>query len=82
VARGWESKTVESQIETAQEDAARRRKPAPTRADAELQRKKEGLLLSRTRVQQDLAHARNEGYRKILRDALSKLEEDLAALEG
>jgi hypothetical protein len=33
-------------------------------------------------VQQDLAHAHNEGYRKILRDALSKLEEDLAALEG
>jgi hypothetical protein len=31
-------------------------------------------------VQRDLANARNEGYRRILRIALAKLEEDLAAL--
>lgn len=82
MARGWESKTVEAQIETAREDAARSRGPAPTREEAEILRKKEGLLLSRTRVLQDLANARNERYRTILRDALSQLEQDLEALDN
>ena len=82
MARGWESKTIESQIETAQDDVLKRSGPGLTRAEAELQRKKQGLVLSRTRVLKDLANARNERYRNMLKAALAKLEHDLAALEG
>ena len=81
MARGWESKTIEAQIETAREEEGKRARPALTRVEVELQRKRDGLLLSRSRVLHDLARARNERYRKMLSASLSKLEEDLAALE-
>jgi hypothetical protein len=82
MARGWESKTIESQIETAQDDALKRPRPVLTRVEADLQIKRQGLLLTRTRVLKDLANARNERYRNMLKAALGKLEEDLAALDS
>ena len=82
MARGWESKTVESQIETAQEEVFGRPRSGFTRAEADLQRKRDGLLLSRTRVLGDLAATSNERYRRMLQDALAQLEKDLAALNN
>jgi hypothetical protein len=81
MARGWESKAIESQIETAQEEAVKRARTPLTREEGELRRKKDGLLLSRIHVLEDLAKARNGRYRKMLQDALAKLEKDLADLE-
>jgi hypothetical protein len=81
MARGWESKTVESQIETAQEELSKRDRPGLTRAEAELQRKRDGLLLSRKRVLGDLAATTNERRRRMLQDALAHLDKDIAALD-
>ena len=80
MARGWESKSVESQIDMAE---ARRSKPArPTAktADIALVRKREGLLSSRTRVVRELENAQNARYRAVLTKALAELESQIAAI--
>ena len=46
----------------------------------ELEKKRDSLLLSRTRVLHDLENCRDERYRKTLAEGLSYLEEQLAAL--
>ena len=81
MARGWESKAVEAQIETAQSGKGNQGAGRLSHDEIEFRRKKEGLLLSRTRVLQDLGTARNPRYQKILQEALTQLENELAALE-
>jgi hypothetical protein len=80
MARGWESKSVEAQIEStaAGETANTIGRLSPEQVD--LLRKKEGLLLSRARVLQDLEAARNPRYRDMLQEALHHLERELAAI--
>lgn len=80
MARGWESKSVESQMEA----VADRQVPAPRERRPEelaLERERESLELSRTRVLQDLAAASNPKYRELLERSLSFLNEKLAALQ-
>jgi len=79
VARGWESKSVEAQIESAN----RRRgegKLRLTPEQLEAQRKRDSLLLHRTRVLSDLEKCSDERYRKTLSDGLAFLEQQLGAL--
>jgi hypothetical protein len=79
VARGWESKSVEEQIESAN---ARRGQPKirPSPEQIELERKRESLLLQRTRVLNDLAKCTEARYRKTLSDGLGYLEAQLKGL--
>lgn len=81
MARGWESKSIESQIEDAQ---SRRRSAAEqiSPAEAEKNRRRESLLLSRTRVLRDLEATQKPGYRETLSQALKHLEKQLADLEN
>jgi hypothetical protein len=79
VARGWESKAIESQIESA-ELRRREAKPELTREQIELQKKLDSLLLHRTRVLADLGKCSEERYRKTLADGLAYLEQQLIAL--
>jgi hypothetical protein len=79
VARGWESKSVEAQIESAD----RRRGEGKLRLTPEqweAQRKLDSLLLHRTRVLTDLEKCSDERYRKTLSDGLAFLEQQLGAL--
>jgi hypothetical protein len=78
MARGWESKDVESQMEAREE----RRSAAPQQNSEEIRlaREREALMLQRTRVLADLQSAVNPGYREILQRSLSFLEEKLASL--
>ncbi len=80
MARGWESKTVEAQIETAEGEQRDYKRIPLNASEAEILRAREGLLLTRTRVLQDLERARHERYRQMLREALSQLERDLVCL--
>ena len=80
MARGWESKAVEAQIETAEARAAAR-PPHLTQEELEKSRLRESLLLSRNRVLQDLEQSSNPRYRKMLSDALAHLDARLAELE-
>ena len=80
MARGWESKAVEAQIETAESRAAA--KQAPLTPD-ELAKKqlRQSLTLSRNRVLADLQKSRNPRYQKMLNDALAHLDAKLAELD-
>ena len=80
VARGWESKSVESQIEMAETDKAARAATRSSKEQIELQRKKESLELSRRRVVNDLAACRNPRYRTVLEAALAHLDNEIQAL--
>jgi hypothetical protein len=79
VARGWESKSIEAQIESAN---LRRGevKPRLTLEQVDLQRKLDSLLLHRTRVLSDLEKCSEERYRRTLADGLAYLEQQLTAL--
>ena len=79
MARGWESKAVEEQ------QAEARTKPDPTKVRLEpeqvaKQKQRQGLLLSRQRVLQQLQTVRNPFHRKMLEAALGDLEAQLARL--
>jgi hypothetical protein len=79
MARGWESKSVESQIESA---AAARPVPSKTSPEeARRNQQRHSLELDRTRVLHDLEAARNERHREMLKAALAFLDEKLRALD-
>lgn len=79
MARGWESKSVEAQIESANQRRGEG-KLGLTPEQLEAQRKRDSLLLHRTRVLSDLEKCRDERYRKTLSDGLAFLEQQLGAL--
>jgi hypothetical protein len=80
MARGWESKGVESQIESAEERAALAKLPKLTPDQVNRDRERESLQLSRTRVLHDIESSQNPRYRATLEAALKHLDEKIAAL--
>jgi hypothetical protein len=82
MARGWESKSVEEQIDMAEPRRRKRSVPVkPLAVDAfDSIRKRESLLLSRTRVVQEMNTAQNPRYRELLGKALADLDVNLAKL--
>ena len=79
MARGWESKSVEAQIDMAEtRNSSAKSKTTMKTADLELVRKRETLLLSRTRVMRELDSAQNPRYKGMLNKALADLNAQLA----
>jgi hypothetical protein len=80
MARGWESKSVEGQIEEA--GAAKPPGPAGPLTDDEKKAKREqdSLKLSRAYVLHQIESSTNELYTESLRKALSEIEQKLAKL--
>ena len=81
MARGWESKSVESQIEAAETQV---RTPFDAQIPAlelELLRRRETLNLSRTRVLRELETSQNPRYRDLMEKALVDLNSELRRLE-
>ena len=79
MARGWESKSVEAQIDAAEvhhRSAVLENTPAPE--TLAVLRKKETILLSRTRVVRELTTAQNPRYINVLKKALADLDAQLA----
>ncbi len=80
MARGWESKSIEQQIE----DARMSSNQGPTLSSApdqvQLRQKREGLLLQRARILQEIATARNPRYREMLSEMLRHLDSQLESL--
>jgi hypothetical protein len=81
MARGWESKSVESQMESAQEGKASASRQLSSE-DKEAEREKQNLLLSRIYVQHQIESANNQRYAESLHKALDELERKLAHLDG
>jgi hypothetical protein len=78
MARGWESKSVESQIEDAAAGANQR--DALTAEQRAARQKRDGLEMSRRRVLQELAAARSALRRTSLEQALAFLEAEIVKL--
>ena len=79
MARGWESKGVEAQ----QEEAGRARPARPGRSPEQLARdeRRRVIELTRTRAVDDLARATAPAHRRMLEQAITALDEQLAALQ-
>lgn len=80
MARGWESKSVEAQIDMAERlpfHAAAAKEL--TSREQELIRKRETIVLSRTRVVRELGSTQNPRYKGILSKALAELDAQLAS---
>lgn len=81
MARGWESKSVEAQIDAAEQHrhgAVLTTKPDPEKL--KLIRQKETLLLSRTHVVHELNTAQNPRYKAVLTKALADLDAKLSTI--
>ena len=79
MARGWESKSIESQQEEAARDKVQ--KPALTteqRVDAVRRRT---LELARSRMSDDLSRAKSPHHRAMLERSLAAIDEELARLQ-
>ena len=80
MARGWESKSVEEQVQEHQQKKEEKTKKQLTAEQLESRRKREVLLLSRSRVQKDLQASQNPRHRDQLNSALADLDSQIAAL--
>ncbi|MBS1857977.1 MAG: hypothetical protein JST11_21590 [Acidobacteria bacterium] len=80
MARGWESKSVEAQIDMAESRSATATARKLTPEALEVVRKREGLQLSRTRVLHELDSVQNPRYKAVLTKALADLDTQIAAL--
>lgn len=92
MARGWESKSVESQVESAQNAESAQNKddghgPSYASSDGKaaaekaVARERQSLLLSRAYVLQRIEASTNERYTESLRQALNEIEQKLARLK-
>jgi hypothetical protein len=82
MARGWESKSVEDQI-AASEDrkaAATKRVRVRTADDIARDTRRQGLLLSRSKIVRDIENARDDRHRTALRQALDYIDAQIHTL--
>ena len=79
MARGWESKSVEAQQSEAAQPTGPPKPLLTSQQKANLQ-KKEGLMLQRSRVAQQLESATNPQYQKMLQAALADLDSRISVL--
>ncbi|MGA2354925.1 MAG: hypothetical protein ABSG02_10525 [Terriglobales bacterium] len=80
MARGWESKSVEQQ----QEEMSERQKTARAAVSPSEQkrnRQRDGLLLSRERLTQQLEAVSNPRHRQMLQQAIAELDRQLSSFE-
>ncbi|MBZ5567549.1 MAG: hypothetical protein LAN64_06825 [Acidobacteriia bacterium] len=80
MARGWESKSVEAQIESKADFPAQ---PGKTRTADQVQQiiEKKTLELARAKVARELASSQNPRYAQMLRQSLSDLDKKIAAID-
>jgi len=82
MARGWESKSVEDQMEEAQRSQGETGLQIHAPEERERQRKVESLKLERSRLAEQLERARSEKHRRIIQQSLNAIEAEIAALSA
>jgi hypothetical protein len=81
MARGWESKSVEAQIEETDYPHSPNEEPHISPEELQTMFKKNDLLLSRRGIMQQLERSNSERYSELLRRALADLNSQIAALD-
>jgi hypothetical protein len=74
MSKGWESKSVESQMESAEERRAAGPKAVLTEDQKKKKREREGLLLARANLLRQLDNATNDRYRQTLQNAIREID--------
>ena len=82
MARGWESKSVESQMEDAMMRRARSQTAAPAPEELQKRAKLRSLELNLARVQGELKQCRNARFRALLEAELKHLEAEIRKHRG
>ncbi|HEU0177340.1 MAG TPA: hypothetical protein VFV58_24005 [Blastocatellia bacterium] len=82
MARGWESKSVEDQIEEARRSQGDSEGHVQSPEERERERKVESLKLERSRLTEQLTRARSEAYQRMIRQSLKAIEEEIATLSA
>ncbi len=78
MARGWESKSVEAQIEESKSDSSIQNNSKPASQEEVHERiRRDNLQLSRKRILQQLEASTNERYSELLRRSLAELDGQL-----
>lgn len=78
VARGWESKSVEAQIEEEEDNRAYDSARAGVTADNRVRQQRiDSLRLSRSRLLQQLERAAHAAHREVLMRGLKAIEKEL-----
>jgi len=80
MARGWESKDVESQVESKGTMSPGSGKEAKSPEDLRRESERKDLQLSRVRIVNDLQSATNPNHRKALEAALAHLDAKISQL--
>ena len=80
MARGWESKSVEDQIAASEDRKAVATTRARTTDDIARETRRQGLLLSRSKIVRDIENARDDRHRTTLRQALDYIDAQIHAL--
>jgi hypothetical protein len=81
MARGWESKSVEEQIQSARESRpGTQKQPSPQQIERE--RRRDSILLQRRRVLNEIETCTSDRHRKTLESGLAYLESQLALIEA
>jgi hypothetical protein len=80
MARGWESKSVEDQMEEARRSQGEREWRIQSQEERERERKVESLKLERSRLTEQLKRARSEAHQRMIRQSLQAIEIEIAAL--
>ena len=80
MARGWESKGVEGQVQERESKEDRKNKKQVSQDQVEVRRQRGVLMLSRARVEIQLQDAQAPRYREQLTRALADIDSQLAKL--
>jgi len=79
MARGWESKSVEDQLE--ERERAKREAALPLSTESpEHRQKRESLQLTRSHLLEQIQNARSDAHRNLLKQSLQAIEKELADL--
>jgi len=80
MARGWESKDIESQQELAEERRRVAAQPRLSGAERERAAQRDSLEVQRRRITSEIARARHPRHQQQLEQALAHLDAELAKL--
>ena len=81
MARGFESKSVQSQWQDAEDQREQDKKKRPTKEELELRTQREGLELSRRRIVNELNATESDRRKVSLEAALTHLDSELSKLK-
>lgn len=82
MARGWESKAVADQIEDEESRLQGVPKPAASPEQRVLNEQLDSLKLSRSRLLQQLEHAKHPAHRNVLLNGLRAVEKEIEELKS